>query len=199
LISPTPSDSCWGELSAVPFLDIRVRIRVRDIEETTKELVFEEPTSDLNSLLEQGPVRDYQFVGPGTVRVRCYRAGSDLFFAGEVMSAVEGRCARCLASFSFDLPVPFSFVMVPRGGRWTEEETEMEGVDLAHYEGEEVDLSPLLRERILLALPTLPLCAESCRGLCPHCGANLNTERCECVADEGDPRLAVLRDLKVRR
>jgi len=176
-----------------------VRIRVRDIEETTKELVSAEPTSDLNPLLEHGSVRDYEFVGPGTARVRCYRAGSDLFFDGEVTSTVVGRCARCLESFSFDLPMSFAFVMVPRGGRWEEEDPDMGGVDLAQYEGEEVDLSPLLRERMLLALPTLPLCGESCRGLCPQCGANLNTEQCGCVSEEGDARLAVLRNLKVGR
>jgi uncharacterized protein len=55
----------------------------------------------------------------------------------------------------------------------------------------------LIAEQVILALPTQPLCAESCRGLCASCGANLNRESCCCVAPTGDPRMAVFRTLKV--
>jgi len=61
-----------------------------------------------------------------------------------------------------------------------------------HYEGDEIDLTPLVHEQIILALPTRPLCGESCRGLCPRCGANLNAGACGCPAAPPDPRLAVL-------
>jgi uncharacterized protein len=64
------------------------------------------------------------------------------------------------------------------------------------YEGELVDLSPPLRERLLLSLPTLPLCRDDCRGLCARCGSDLNAGPCGCAAEAGDPRLAVLRTLR---
>ena len=64
-------------------------------------------------------------------------------------------------------------------------------------EGDAVDLSPLIREQIILALPTRPLCQEGCKGLCPQCGADRNAAPCGCPTMSGDPRLAVLRDLKV--
>ena len=76
---------------------------------------------------------------------------------------------------------------------------EAENVDVGFYEGEEIELAPLLHERMLLCLPTTPLCDEACRGLCPRCGSNLNHESCSCEADAGDPRLAVFRTLKVRQ
>ena len=47
----------------------------------------------------------------------------------------------------------------------------------------------------MLALPTRPLCAEECRGLCPRCGANLNAGPCGCPAGMTDGRLAVLQTL----
>lgn len=45
---------------------------------------------------------------------------------------------------------------------------------------ESVDLTADVREDILLALPSFPLCRDSCKGLCPHCGKNLNEGPCEC-------------------
>ena len=51
----------------------------------------------------------------------------------------------------------------------------------------------------MLALPPNPLCRPDCKGLCPECGANLNEGMCACSRDEGDPRMAVLRGLKVRK
>jgi uncharacterized protein len=75
----------------------------------------------------------------------------------------------------------------------------VDDLELSVYQGEEVDLSPLIREQVLLALVDRPLCREDCRGLCPRCGVNLNERECGCVAETPAPRLAVLRTLKVAR
>ena len=61
------------------------------------------------------------------------------------------------------------------------------------------DLAGLLWEEFVLALPVRPLCKPDCKGLCPDCGKNLNEGSCSCVRDEGDPRLAALRGLKVKK
>ena len=53
-----------------------------------------------------------------------------------------------------------------------------------------------MREQFYLALPMKPLCRESCRGLCPECGTNLNTGTCSCVREWTDPRLDGLRALR---
>jgi uncharacterized protein len=65
------------------------------------------------------------------------------------------------------------------------------------YSGDEIDLSELLRESLLLELPMRPLCSDDCVGLCSVCGKNLNQGPCGCVHDDVDPRWAVLKDLKV--
>lgn len=61
-----------------------------------------------------------------------------------------------------------------------------------------LDLASLLWEEFSLALPVKPLCRPDCRGLCPECGKNLNEGACSCSRDSGDPRLAALRQLKVK-
>lgn len=175
-----------------------MRIRVQDIEESVKQISFAEPTSDLNPLLDHGTVHDFRFAEAAGVQLRHYRAGQDLFLDGQVSVPIEGQCARCLESYTFELDAPFSFVLVPRSGTFGEAEPGVEDAELSFYEGDEIDLSPLLREQMLLALPTQALCRPDCRGLCARCGANLNVGACECHEEEGDPRLAVLRSLKVR-
>ena len=61
-----------------------------------------------------------------------------------------------------------------------------------------LDLRALLGEEFMLALPSDPLCKEDCRGLCPHCGTNLNEHTCNCQKETLDPRLAVFRSLKLQ-
>lgn len=55
-----------------------------------------------------------------------------------------------------------------------------------------VELRPVFRDLVLVALPMNPLCKNTCKGLCPNCGHNLNEGPCACSAEEVDPRLAAL-------
>jgi len=58
-----------------------------------------------------------------------------------------------------------------------------------------LDLTEVVRQNLLLAVPMSALCSPSCRGLCVECGANLNEEPCDCQREGQDPRLAALREL----
>lgn len=64
--------------------------------------------------------------------------------------------------------------------------------DSATTGGYTLDLFSLVRDDILLALPTKHLCSETCLGLCPQCGQNLNEGKCNCKKEAVDPRMAVL-------
>lgn len=176
-----------------------MKIRIHDFQEASREMAFEEPTTELNGLLDRGPVHDFRFAGPASVHLEYYRSGVDLFLSGGAAVDVVAECARCLEPFTFRLEVPLSFVLVPRPPFETKMELQEDDLDLSYYEGEEVDVSPLMGEQLVLSLPTQPLCGEGCKGLCQQCGANLNAGPCGCREAPGDPRLAVLRDLKVNR
>lgn len=58
-----------------------------------------------------------------------------------------------------------------------------------------LDVDELVFTEVFVSLPTKFLCREDCRGLCPHCGKNLNAGDCGCASREIDPRLAKLADL----
>ncbi len=176
-----------------------MKIPLQDILAVPTELDYPEPVADLNATLRKGGGHDYEFTRPLDVHLSFYRAQLDLFFDGDVGGEATATCARCLERFPYELQKDFSVILTPETPLKGEIELAAADLTQSFYSGAEVDLTPLVYEQVLLALPTRPLCAEECRGLCPQCGANLNTGQCACTVERGDPRLAVLRSLKIDR
>ena len=114
-----------------------------------------------------------------------YAIPGGLMVQGEVTAPVAERCYRCTTETERTLTVPVRQLVAPAG----EEE--------ADYTlcGDEVDTEPILRDEVLLAVPDLPMCREDCAGLCPACGADLNTGSCSGHDDEPVSPFAGLRDL----
>lgn len=177
-----------------PF-SAHMKIPLDDIEAAPKELTYTEEVAALNAALARG-AHDYRVPEGYQVDVAYHRAGLEVFFEGAIHATVVGTCARCLEEYRFPLDQQFRFVLMPRtaGGPESARLT-AEDMALSTYEGDEIDLTPLVDEQAILALPTRPLCGEACLGLCPRCGANLNAGPCGCPAREPDPRLGVLHTL----
>jgi len=89
--------------------------------------------------------------------------------------------------------------LFPETGVALEEEIELGNEDLktSFFSGEEIDLSKLIRDQIILNVPYKALCHEECRGLCPRCGANLNEGDCGCEGKALGSAFDVLRSLKL--
>jgi len=68
--------------------------------------------------------------------------------------------------------------------------------EIGFFEGEGFFLADVLAEQVILSLPMKVICRSDCRGLCPHCGTNLNSEECRCETHAADPRMAPLARLK---
>ncbi|HWR43220.1 DUF177 domain-containing protein [Sporomusa sp.] len=111
---------------------------------------------------------------------------------GKIRATINQCCSRCLEDMVTILNVAFS-------EEYREAEFEKSGEALVqeinYFSGDEIDITDLIRENILLAEPIKPVCSESCRGLCPECGVNLNINTCGCNSIKTDPRLAVLEKL----
>ncbi|HUN58295.1 MAG TPA: DUF177 domain-containing protein [Candidatus Binataceae bacterium] len=175
-----------------------MKLRVDDISGEAKEIAFAEAEETINRTLEAGPVHEFRITGPVNVEMSYYRAGTELFFEGELTAMTAASCARCAEEFVTPSTRSFRYILVPRALMSSADER-ADDLEFAVYEGDEVDLTPLVQEQVLLALPTRPLCKEDCRGLCPQCGINLNEHHCECRTGQFDTRLAVLRHLKLSR
>jgi uncharacterized protein len=121
--------------------------------------------------------------------VQVVRVQGGLLARGTVESQLGLECVRCLEPF--DLPVRFEVEETFRLPGTGPRPDALYGVSTEGW----IDLAPLLREQAWLAIPMKPLCDSGCKGLCPHCGANLNRESCTCEETGIDPRLALLKDL----
>jgi len=90
-------------------------------------------------------------------------SGTELSYRGQIELAVAFRCCRC-AEF-FDARV---------------RESSLEGLKAVPETANSADLTPELREAMILAFPNYPVCSANCRGLCSQCGVNLNESGCDC-------------------
>ncbi len=97
------------------------------------------------------------------------------------------ECSRCLAPAESKLDFNIKEV-------FSKTELENENDDVIILSSNEIDLAEIAEQGFYCALPIAELCKETCRGLCPICGCNLNIETCGCDKDDIDPRLSALKD-----
>ncbi len=118
--------------------------------------------------------------------------------AGELHTRLEFVCARCLESVAEEISRAFDLFYRPMQSIAREEELRLKSDDteIAFFEGDGLFLTDVLAEQVSLAIPMKVICRSDCRGLCPYCGANLNTDECRCEAHKTDPRLAPLTRFK---
>lgn len=67
--------------------------------------------------------------------------------------------------------------------------------EVIFIDSDTIDITEIIENNIILALPVKRLCKEDCKGLCLRCGSNLNFTTCNCDKDNTDPRLSKLKDL----
>ncbi len=124
----------------------------------------------------------------------------DIRLRGKLETELQVACARCLESV--ELPVERSFDLLYRplgtdAGHKELSVTDAEA-EIGYYQGEGLLLEDALREQVLLAVPLKTICREDCKGLCPHCGKNLNEGACSCSDEVEDPRWAALKDIRTK-
>lgn len=105
---------------------------------------------------------------------------------GTARAGWEAECRRCLGPVRGVAEAEFQELFEPRP---------TEG-DTYPLTGDRIDLGPLARESLMLALPLAPLCSPDCRGLCPTCGSDLNRAACSCPPPVPDPRWSALDALR---
>ena len=101
------------------------------------------------------------------------------------------NCARCLVPVSESKLIVFEKTVVSDNVELQNEDNDDYIIAKDGY----IDVDETLIEQILLELPIKHLCKEDCKGLCPKCGADLNTSTCSCDTSDPDPRFDVLRKL----
>ena len=124
----------------------------------------------------------------------------DIRLRGRLSAGLELQCARCLEPVKQDVEREFELLYRPLGADAGRDELSVTAAEaeIGYYQGDGILLEDVLREQVLLALPLKVTCREDCKGLCPHCGKNLNEEQCSCNVPMEDPRWAALKEVRNR-
>lgn len=170
----------------------------------------------------------FSFVSATRLAVSFRRVSGRVHVTGHFDATVTAPCKRCTKDVTLTVPVDFALRMIPEGQAKEEDEDELlaprskrrapagrsvkqddgeaktagtfelDEVDAEPFDGKTIDLDPIVREQVLLALPLSVVCREDCKGLCTTCGQDLNEKDCgHSGLKEVDVRLAKLKDIKL--
>lgn len=124
--------------------------------------------------------KEFDLIGDVAAHILLLKSRTTVNVEIEIDYRVRLQCSRCLELFEKTYHEKESFVFREGEEKLRKEKSlSEEDIYTYFYATEEVDLSPLIRDMIILSIPMKPLCRKDCKGLCPVCGANWNKETCE--------------------
>ena len=140
-------------------------------------------------VIEYAP--DIRQIGPLTLKgdaalILEHRGPKDFVQDVRLRAHFEGRfevlCARCVEPVATPLTGNFDLIFRPQDAdaEAGERAITLDETEIGYYEESGLSLEDVVREQVLLSLPSRTLCKEDCKGLCPRCGQNLNLETCKC-------------------
>ena len=191
-----------------------MRVKIEEIRDAGLQTKKEMSLELLGAAMEGSGFRPLE---PLIVSANLRKVSGGVLLEAKFTSRVVAECKRCLTESKLELPVSFSLNLVPeslaRGEGLLDKDEEgdddkghgesggsfaLERADEELFDGKVIDLEPIVREQVLLALPMNAVCREDCSGLCVKCGQNLNEKKCGCDMTFVDPRLAALKNIKIQ-
>jgi len=178
-----------------------------DINEDGLSLVGEVTAEELGLTEDDAVVR-----GPLAVSLDLTNVEGLVAVTGVLESTIARECVRCLKEY--EDPLAFSvraaFIPEPKSAprhpkrvdprrsraEVVEVEPEEKPDDQYQYQGNQLELAPMLREHVILSAPMQPLCSDDCLGLCARCGKNLNEGLCQCAEEPPIPTFRVVQGMK---
>lgn len=145
---------------------------------------------------------DWESRGELSFRVHLKGNSRKLEITGKFAAGITARCHRCLKPIDLDLSRSFHLTYLPPDmERFSKEEVELtpEELEIAYLDRSDLPLHDVIREQIYLTIPMKILCRVDCRGLCPHCGVDLNEIECSCAEQQIDPRWASLKSIASKK
>jgi uncharacterized protein len=186
-----------------------MRVNIDEIKEAGLRRAWDVARDDVDALVSAHEA-GFRARGPAHVEASLEKVERRVLLDAHAKAELTVPCGRCLAPVSVDVPADFELTLVPSDeyarephaekdkGRAQTGSFDPETAEEELYSGKEIDLDPLVREQLLLALPSYPVCREDCKGLCPVCGTNLNERECGCERKPKDPRWAALEKFKLQ-
>ena len=123
---------------------------------------------------------------------------ADIRLRGRFAGRFQVPCARCVEPVEIPLAADYDLIFRPAAAdsEATERSITAPETEIGYYLKDSLVLEDVLREQVLLSLPVRTLCKPDCKGLCPRCGVDRNSQTCSCAGD--DPRWEALAGLRSR-
>jgi uncharacterized protein len=175
-----------------------LKINVVLIPEEGQNFVFSEDGAWFKGCFKDSDSPDFTL---RQVDVNCLitKISGTVFINGNFSALIDIDCSRCLKRASLPIGGDFAYTLIPAKAE-TREDLELtpEELEISYYQGDFIDLAPIICEQIILQIPMKMLCSEDCKGLCPHCGINFNNSSCNCHLNFVNDRMAVLKNFRVK-
>jgi uncharacterized protein len=184
-----------------------MRVNIDEIKEKGVQRSWDLTREQVDEFVK-GDRAGYRASAPAHVEAKLAKLERRVRLDAHTRAALTVPCGRCLGPVQVDVPVDFELTLVPAEDLAEDAEHEARdtgpvagsfdaaAVDEETYTGKVIDLDPIVREQLALALPGYPVCRDDCKGLCPVCGTNLNDRECGCDRHVPDPRWAGLEKFK---
>jgi uncharacterized protein len=175
-----------------------LKINVFLIPEEGQHFVFSEGDAWFKGCFKDGEIPDFSL---DKVDVSCLitKTSGTVFIKGYFSALINICCSRCLENTKLTIGSDFAYTLIPAKAEASKDfELKPEELEISYYSGDFIDLTPVICEQIILQIPIKVLCSEECKGLCQHCGANLNNSSCNCGANIVDSRMVVLKNFIIK-
>jgi len=169
-----------------------MRIELENLEGSKGDFAHVYQPEDLNPVDER-----VSLIAPAAVNGKVRLSGNEVFVNGHIDTRAQVECDRCLKPVELPVNVDFTLEYIS-GSEYEASQTAAlteEEMSVSVFDGGAIDVDEIVKEQILLAVPTRMLCREDCKGICPDCGIDRNTGECDCITNEIDPRWAALKNL----
>lgn len=161
-------------------------IKLEEILENGLSLTLTENPEIFPVLVEMREAGELHAVNPVTIALKAIRVRDLVEIEGIIETAFGLSCSRCLADFLLSVKTDFTLTFTKKISGYSNEradegqELTAEETDMILYKGDKIHLRDAIQEQIIFSIPFKPLCSEACKGLCMHCGSNLNETACQC-------------------
>lgn len=176
-----------------------MKVNVRDILPEGLRLKISEDGPGFQAIAgEMG----YVIIPPVSADLLFLKSDGDIFVRGNMNTLLKLQCSRCLKEFehkiSSNIDIVYNTLEAPPAVK--EKELTREEANTQYLAGDEIDIHAVLVEQLSLDMPTQLVCSDTCKGLCPKCGRDLNQEKkCNCPGTgHVDSRFAKLKELKLK-
>jgi DUF177 domain-containing protein len=189
----------------IPGAETTMRILVDQIPERGFSMVLEERPETFPVLDDIQKAGHCEFLSAIKFRLSGRRVQDVVEVKGAFDVPVRLSCCRCLKIYLTSLTSDFELIYAyhPDGFAKGADEEELEikarDVGVIFFQNGEIHLMEGLQEQVVMSIPMQSWCTETCKGLCPRCGVDLNLGDCGCEKGPVDSRFAALKDFKVKQ